>query len=198
MSRVLVTLGLLGLVAIALFGAGACRRKHEEPSYASDTRAAHPAGEPAVAPTENPPPSGASANPPNEPVLPRVDTSRRMPDGGTLNDDPRGPRAAEWKPIVDAAMPLLQACFDRANLPFGEIPMTIHYTVEQPGYTGAVTVKGDAPKAVLDCCQTIVEELKFPQYRGTKVERDLAFTWFKRDPKARPSDGGAAAAATKK
>ncbi|MGZ3408259.1 MAG: hypothetical protein ACXVAN_17540, partial [Polyangia bacterium] len=70
--------------------------------------------------------------------------------------------------------------------------------VEQPGYTGAVSAKGEAPKAVLDCCQTVVEELKFPQYRGPKVERDLAFTWFKRDPKAHPPDGGAAAAATRK
>ncbi|MGZ3405763.1 MAG: hypothetical protein ACXVAN_04920 [Polyangia bacterium] len=194
MNRILVTQALLTVVLIA----GACRRKHEEPTYASDTRTAAPGGEPAATPTENSPPSGASANPLNEPVLPRVDTSARLPDGGTLNGDPRGPRPAEWKPIIDATLPLLQACFDRAGLPFGEIPVTMHYTVELPGYTGAVTAKGEAPKAVLDCCQTVVEELKFPQYRGPKVERDLAFTWFKRDPKARPPDGGAAAAATRK
>ena len=194
MSRVLVTRVLVGMLLLSC----ACRRKHEEPSYASDTRATPPVTAPA---TENPPPpSGASsANPLNEPVLARADTAARMPDGGTLNGDPRGPRPAEWKPIVDGAMPLLQACFDRAGLPFGEIAVTMHYTVEQPGYTGAVSAKGEAPRAVLDCCQTVVEELKFPQYRGPKVERDLAFTWFKRDPNARPPDGGVAApAATKK
>lgn len=195
MSRVLVTCVLLGTLLLS----SACRRKHEEPSYASDTPATTPAVAPSTADLATP--SGtSSANPLNEPTLPRADPNVRLPDGGTLNNDPRGPRPAEWKPIVDGAMPLLQACFDRASqgLPFGEIPVTMHYTVELPGYTGAVTVKSEAPKAVLDCCQSVVEELKFPQYRGTKVERDLAFAWFKRDPKARPPDGGAAAAATKK
>ena len=189
MTRVVVARVLVGLLLIAC----ACRRKHVDPGYASDTSATSPAAAP---PTETA--SGATASPPNQPVLPRVDSSARMPDGGTLNGDPRGPRPAEWKPIVDGAMPLLQACFDRAGLPFGEIAVTMHYTVEQPGYTGAVTARGEAPKVVLDCCQTVVEELKFPQYRGPKVERDLAFSWFKRDPNAHPPDGGAASPATKK
>ncbi len=67
----------------------------------------------------------------------------------------------------------------------------MHYTVELPGYTGAVTAKGNAPQAALDCCVGVVEELKFPHYRGAKVERDLAFTWFKRDPRRPRRDGGA-------
>ncbi len=32
---------------------------------------------------------------------------------------------------------------------------------------------------MLDCCVGVVEALKFPQYRGAKVERDLPFTWRK-------------------
>jgi hypothetical protein len=190
MTRVFVTHALVGMLLIA----GACRRKHEDPAYASDNVPA-PHAAPAAAP-ETPEPSGAATTPT---APPRAEPKAPLPDGGTLNNDPRGPRPAEWKPIIDAALPLLQVCFDRAGLPFGEIPVTVHFTVEQPGYTGAVSAKGEAPRPVLDCCQSVVEELKFPQYRGAKVERDLAFTWFKRDPKARPADGGAGApAATKK
>jgi len=133
------------------------------------------------------PPANPS-NPLNEPVLAPRNDRPTLPDGGTLNDDPRGPRPAEWQAIVDRAMPTLQACFDRANLPPGEIALTMHYTVELPGYTGAVTATGPAPKPVLECCTKVVEDLKFPEYRGAKVERDLAFTWFKRAPSA---DGGA-------
>jgi len=118
-----------------------------------------------------------------------------MPDGGTLNGDPRGPRAAAWQAIVDGAMPALQACFDRAELPPGTIAVTMHYTVERPGYTGAVSANGPAPREVLDCCVQVIEELKFPEYRGSKVERDLAFTWSKR---AIARDGGAVPTKTKK
>jgi hypothetical protein len=189
-----VTVALFALVSIV----GACRRKHETTTYASDApppAAAAPVG----APDNAAPASGASANPQSAPV---VADRALLPDGGTLNGDPRGPRPVEYRAVIDAAMPALQACFDRASadLPFGEIPMTIHFTVEQPGYTGAVTAKGNAPQAVLDCCQSVVAELKFPQYRGPKIERDIAFTWFKREPKARVAspDGGAPAAVTPK
>jgi hypothetical protein len=164
----------LAVVLAVVFAVGGCRRKHVAPV---ETEA--PAAPP-TATAESATPSGASANPLNEPVLPPRDDRPRMPDGGTLNDDPRGPRPAEWQTIVDHNMSLLQACFDRADLPPGEITVNMHYTVELPGYTGAVTATGPAPRAVLDCCIKVVEELKFPEYRGAKVERDLDFTWAKR------------------
>ena len=177
-------------LVVLLLVAGACRRKHVDEVYPSDPG---PVAAPAASPTASAPaPSGTPGNPLHEPVLPPSDDHPRMPDGGTLNDDPRGPRPAEWKAIVDGAMPALQACFDRADLPPGEIAVTMHYTVELPGYTGAVTAKGNAPKEALDCCVGVVEGLKFPDYRGAKVERDLAFTWFKHETKvARKVDGGA-------
>jgi hypothetical protein len=174
----------VGLAVVLLVACG-CRRKHVDTTYESDTP---PASAPVVAP------SGAADNPvvtpPTNPTTaPRVDRAR-LPDGGTLNDDPRGPRPAEWKPIVDAALPEMQVCFDGAGLPPGEIAVKMHYTVEPRGETGAVTANAAAPQAALDCCVRVVEGLKFPPYAGPKVERDLAFTWFKRAP---ASDGGAAA-----
>ena len=178
-------------LAIVLVAALGCRRKHVDTTYASDTPAASPATAPsgAASGTTATEPSGGDRNPLGEPVLaPRQDKTP-LPDGGTLNGDPRGPRSAEWQTIVDHSMSLLQACFDRADLPPGEITVNMHYTVELPGYTGAVTASGAAPKPVLDCCVKVVEELKFPEYRGTKVERDLSFTWAKRLPSV---DGGAA------
>jgi hypothetical protein len=173
---------VLALVVVAACG---CRRKHATPVYESDA----PASAPTAVPAERATPNVTADNPLGEPALPARDDRARMPDGGTLNGDPRGPRPAVWQPIVDAAMPSLQACFDRAELPPGEINVNMHYTVELPGYTGAVTAKGSAPKEVLDCCVKVVEELKFPEYRGSKVERDLAFTWAKRPAAV---DGGVA------
>jgi hypothetical protein len=182
-------------LAIVLVAALGCRRRHADTTYASDTP---PPALPAAAPSGGASdtaaaPSGSAANPPGEPV-PARDDKTPLPDGGTLNGDPRGPRPAVWQTVVDHSMSLLQACFDRADLPPGEITVSMHYTVELPGYTGAVTANGAAPKAVLDCCVKVVEELKFPEYRGTKVERDLAFTWAKR---ALNVDGGSAAATKK-
>ena len=159
-------------VALAL---GGCRRKHVAPVDTTETPATAP-----PSPAAEAAPSGASANPLNEPALPPRDDRPHMPDGGTLNDDPRGPRPAEWQTIVDRHLSLLQGCFDRADLPPGEIRVDMHYTVELPGYTGAVSARGPAPQAVLDCCIKVVEEMKFPEYRGAKVERDLDFTWAKR------------------
>ncbi len=174
------------VLALVLVTACGCRRKHVAPVYESDTSA--PAGQTAV-PAERPTASVTPDNPLGEPALPPRDTTPHMPDGGTLNGDPRGPRAAEWQKIVDGAMPALQVCFDRAELPPGEIAVTMHYTVELPGYTGAVTANGAASREVLDCCVKVVESLKFPEYRGPKVERELAFSWAKR---AAAVDGGVA------
>lgn len=178
----------LALVVVIACG---CRRKHAADTYASDTPRTTPQVAAPITPTA---PSGNAANPLNEPVLAPRDTRTLLPDGGTLNGDPRGPRAAVWQSLVDGVMPALQACFDRAELPPGEITVTMHYTVELPGYTGAVTADGKAPKPVLDCCIKVIEDLKFPEFRGTKVERELAFTWTKRE---KGVDGGAGAAPKK-
>jgi hypothetical protein len=103
-----------------------------------------------------------------------------MPDGGTLNGDPRGPRPVEYAKVSDSALAPLQSCFDRGNVPAGAYDVVVHYVVENPGYTGGVTAKAErVPKEVLDCCVGVVESLKFPQYRGPKIERDLSFTYRK-------------------
>jgi len=169
----------LAVVLVVTLG---CRRRHVEPTYAGETP-------PAAAPTVEA--SGAAEAPSAAPAAAAPATRPTLPDGGTLNGDPRGPRPAEWKRVVDDAMPELQRCFDEAGLPPGEIPVQMHYTVEPRGETGAVTANASAPQAAIDCCVRVVEGLKFPPYGGPKVERDLGFTWFKRAPGA-PVDGGAA------
>ena len=108
-----------------------------------------------------------------------------MPDGGTINGDPRGPRAAAFNRVVDGAMPQLRACFDGARLPAGRLTVTVHYAVEPPGYTGAITASGNAPQPVLDCCRHVVDALRFPEFRGSRVEEDLPFTWEKRETAGR-------------
>ena len=177
------------LLAIAIATVG-CRRQHATATYESDNvPMAHPAP-PAATPPGSPSTtaSGAEAAPAPPPVASA--TRAKLPDGGTVNGDPRGPRPAEFNRVVDAAMPGLQACLDHAELPPGKYDVTIHYIVEHPGYTGGVTASGaNVPKAALDCCASVVAGLKFPQYYGDKVERDLPFTYAKT---LNAPDGGAA------
>jgi hypothetical protein len=173
---------LLVLFVVAL----GCRRTHPPgpgaepeapPTPASPSEPAAPAA-PAAPTEQTAPPSSPSA-----PQLPRF----AMPDGGTLNGDPRGPREAEVKPILDRALLDVRACFDGAALKPGEIPVSVHFFVEPPGYTGAVTVTAEAPREALDCTRAVYEKLKFREFRGPKIELTRGFTYWK---KALGQDGG--------
>ncbi|MDB4966553.1 MAG: hypothetical protein JWN44_2242 [Myxococcales bacterium] len=157
-----------------------CKRTHDAPAYESDN--ARVAAVPVVnAPAED---LAGVANPLHEPTLAPKSTAR-MPDGGTINGDPRGPRAAEFNRVLDGALKQLPSCFAGPEVPAGDLAIKVHYVVEQPGYTGGVTATGNAPKAALECARGIVEGLKFPQYRGPKVEQDLPFTLQKREKATR-------------
>jgi hypothetical protein len=171
-------------LVIAIVAACGCKRSHDAPKYESDdTRVA---AVPTVnAPVEDLAASAGGSNPLGEPVLaPRRDTAR-MPDGGTINGDPRGPRAAEFNRVIAGALARMPSCFTSPDIPAGDIAIKVHYFVEPPGYTGAVTATGNAPKASLDCARGIVEELKFPQFRGPKVDQTLPFTFQKREKATR-------------
>jgi hypothetical protein len=151
--------------------AGGCKRKaveSAEPKVESVGTEPAPTEPAAAEPVRNTQPSTLNAQP-----------GPKMPDGGTINGDPRGPRAADFNRVIDGAMPQLRGCFEHATLPAGDFQVTVHYIVEPPGYTGAVSASGAAPKAVIECCRGVVENLKFPEFRGKKVENDLPVTFKK-------------------
>ncbi len=157
------------LGAVALTAAGGCRRHHAPPEAEPEAPVAAPGD---VVPVAVPSVDAALAAP--APSLPPVASGPRMPDGGTLNGDAQGPRAADFNRVVDGALPLVRACFDQ--LPAGEYGIVVHYIVESPGYTGGITVSGSAPPAVQECARGVVNDLKFPPFKGHKVENDLPFT----------------------
>jgi hypothetical protein len=112
-----------------------------------------------------------------------------MPDGGTLNGDPRGPREGNVKPLLDAALVEVRACFDaNAALGPGEIPVTVSFFVEPPGYTGGVKVIANAPSEVLDCTRAVYQRLKLREFRGPKLALTRSFTYWRREL---GKDGGA-------
>jgi hypothetical protein len=157
------------LILAIVVGCCACKRhsvESSEPRVESPNLEPTPTAPAAEEPVRNSQPSTLNSQP-------------KIPDGGTINGDPRGPRAVEFNRVVEGAMPQLRDCFERAALPAGDFQVTVHYIVEPPGYTGAVRASGAAPKAVLDCCRGIVENLKFPEFRGKKVENDLPVTFKK-------------------
>src|SRR3954471_10417264 len=91
-----------------------CRRHHETSAYESDTVAMQKAPAAPVAA----PPNAATAEPaaPAPPAAAPTAAKDAMPDGGTMNGDPKGPRAVEFNKVVDSALAPLQACFDRADV----------------------------------------------------------------------------------
>ena len=166
----LSSLAALLSVVPAVVASGGCRRHHAPVEVEPEAPAATPSEPAPVAAA--PAVDAAFAVP--APTLPPAATGPRMPDGGTLNGDVRGPRAADFNRVVDAALPLVRACFDK--LPAGDYGVVVHYIVEPPGYTGGITVRGSAPQAVQDCARNVVNDLKFPAFQGNKVENDLPFT----------------------
>ena len=116
------------LIALAC-GSVDCRRHH---AYQDDV-------EP-VAPAAEGPPPAAEGRPTTVAPSTAAPRGAPMPDGGTINGDPRGPRAAVFTQVTQTALPRLQACFDAAaaQLPEGQTLVSVHYFVEPPGYTGAV------------------------------------------------------------
>jgi hypothetical protein len=186
----------LALVVVAAVASGAlgCRRSHppveEVPppapaeAPAPDNSAANPTTNTGAATT----PTGATAG--ANPMPPAANSRWRMPDGGTLNNDPRGPREGDVKAVLAGALPEVQACFDAdKSLADGEYPITAHFFVENPGYTGAVTLTAPkAPKDAAECARAVYEKLRFAEFHGDKIELSPSFTYWKRKPSA---DGGA-------
>jgi hypothetical protein len=103
-----------------------------------------------------------------------------------MNGDPRGPRPAVVKQILDGALPDVRACLDtNGDVKTGDTTVSVHFFVEPPGYTGAITVQADAPKPVIDCVYAVYDKLRFPEFRGSKLELAPQLTYWKRRP-----DGG--------
>ena len=183
------------LLMLATLG---CRRTHPPgpgaelaPLPATDNTSPPSAAAPDNPPA--PPPATANTNPTtaatNEAPAAPVEKRYLMPDGGTLNNDPRGPRPVEVQAILDGALTMVRGCFEaNRELKFGEYPVAVHFFVEPPGYTGGVTVKVDAPADVTDCARDVYEKLRFPEFHGKKLELSPTFTWWKR---AVGKDGGA-------
>jgi hypothetical protein len=180
---------VLALVLVTL----GCRRTHP-PGPGAEPETAPPAA-PATenpAPAAAPPPASYAAGPsaPAPSAAAPATERRALPDGGTLNGDPRGPREAEVKLVLDAALVEVRACFDADTaLKLGEIPVSVHFFVEPPGYTGAVTVKANAPDEVIGCTRAVFEKLKFREFHGAKIDLTRAFSYWKKD--LTKVDGGA-------
>lgn len=157
-----------------------CRR-HHEPGPGAEPEPAPPSVTATEnAPDEAPATSGKPALMPGEHPLPPSDDKPRLPDGGTMNGDARGPRPAVVKRILDGALTDVRACFDaNPEVKSGDTRVAVHFFVEPPGYTGAVTLTADAPREVIDCARGVYENLKFPEFRGTKLELAPGFTYWK-------------------
>src|SRR5947207_15174290 len=118
-------MGRISLVAMVMLCA--CKRTHDAPKYESDNMRV--AAEPAVAARAD---DLAVAALPGEPAPPRP-AGVRMPDGGTINGDPRGPRAAEFNRVINDALARMPACFAGAEVAVGDTAIKVHYVVEPPG-----------------------------------------------------------------
>jgi hypothetical protein len=109
-----------------------------------------------------------------------------MPDGGTANGDPRGPRLAVLDEVVRSALPAVQGCFDQVPgvVPGVELAAQVSYQVLPTGRTAGVDVNGSLPAATLSCIRRVVEDLKFPSFEGPEVRGRFPFKYH-REPQQR-------------
>jgi len=187
----------VALAALAIPLLAGCRRSHEPP----DTMVPGPppaklAPPPAPTVTQRPSPAPAAApvaapsapRAPEEPELTYRHTidpkSPALPDGGTANGDPHGPRPAAMDAVVKAALPSVQACFDALDsAPGVELVAQVSYRVTQTGRTAAVDVTGSLPGETLKCIRLVIEGLKFPAFEGPPVSGNFPFKYH-REPLA--------------
>lgn len=175
-----------------------CPRHHDPPNYqpsfhepvlehTTPTLTPPPA---APWPPPRPAPSPAAvafpaAPPPGVGVLPDGGEGllvlRGGADGGTVNGDPRGPRAEALEAVVRAAAPSLQRCVDAGDLPTGvDIAVRVVYRILPIGRVGLVDVEGRLPPGVAACVKSVIEGLRFPPFEGAPVSSALPFR-FRRD-----------------
>lgn len=133
------------------------------------------AGFPSAAP---PPPPGVGVMPDGGAGLLEL---RGSADGGTVNGDPRGPRAEVLEAVVRSAAPALKRCVDAGPLPTGvDIPVRVVYRILPVGRVGLVDVEGQLPPDVTACVKSVIEGLRFPPFEGAPVSSALPFR-FRRD-----------------
>ena len=104
-----------------------------------------------------------------------------MPDGGTVNGSPNGPRASALNAVVQSASPRLKSCLDAIELPSGrELQVSVHYAIEPSGKTSHIEVSGALPRGAINCMEEVVAGLQFPEFGGEAVENTFPFG-YRRD-----------------
>jgi hypothetical protein len=185
MSVCRLTLAVLALGTLPALEAG-CRRRHVPPSERVELVSAVAPEEPvAAAPAVPAAPKWDPAPPPPAVPAPSLGTVRRTiadGDGGTVNGDPKGPRAEALNQVVGAAMPALQRCLDgAAELPEGkDLTLTVKYAIEPTGKTSGVAVTGPVPATARACAEGVMAGLRFPEFGGPPVEGSFPFS-YRRD-----------------
>src|SRR5438132_1588898 len=151
---------MLRVIALAVLLA-ACRHRDPPPPLPAPI-AAEPVAAPAPAPPEpDPAPAPAPPAPRAAPPVPLGVYATGMPDGGTVNGDPRGPRAAALNAVVSGAMPKLKDCLDGAAgiAASSDVALSVHYAIQPSGKPSGVTVTGGASAGALDCARGVIESL---------------------------------------
>jgi len=148
-----------------------CRRQHAPIDPPSPPAAVAASAEEAV---DLQPAAEPNWDPPPPPRKPRPSTA----DGGTANGDVNGPRAEALNAIVDAALPQMRACIDKAQLPDGgTLQVTIAYSIKGTGQTSDVKPTGSASGPVLDCLRTVFEGLRFPTFAGPPLKGSFPLSY---------------------
>ena len=189
------------MLSLVVLCAG-CPRRHDppdwKPSFHEPVLAPPSQPSPAVAagwppPPPPPPLSSSITRPLPAPVLPPLAEAvprdggapfaevRRPPDGGTVNGNPKGPRAEELEAVARGAAPALERCVDAGPLPTGvDVPVRVSYRILNIGRVGRMDIEGNLPVDVRACIQAVFDGLRFPAFEGEPVSAALPFR-FRRD-----------------
>ena len=107
------------------------------------------------------------------------------PDGGTVNGNPRGPRAEALNAVLQSTLPALQRCFESwAELPPAyDADIRVNYRVLPSGRTAGVAVSGQVAHPVEACVVGVFETLRFPEFEGEVISGSFPFGYHREAPR---------------
>lgn len=86
----------------------------------------------------------------------------------SLNEDPEGLKRSDLQAALDAQMGALAKCFDHSDV----TSVGIYFEADPSGQARGVRVRG-APAETETCATSVIENLRFPAFKGNPVPIDF-------------------------
>jgi hypothetical protein len=124
-----------------------------------------------------PTPEGKVAPPPPTVAALDLDGGLELPgDGGTVNGNPKGPKAEALNEVIRSSEPAIQGCLEGAELPTGTTAQVrVSYRIMPDGRPVDVAIA--APPSAVECLKRTVGGMRFPSFEGEPVSGSFPYAY---------------------